>query len=188
MMGEQYGFFFDADRCVMCHACEVACKANNSLEPGVNWRKVIEIWQGEYPHVSRTFVSLSCLHCAKPSCLPACSTGAISKRETDGIVVVNRDLCNGCRECYTACPYGIPQFGADGIMQKCDFCLGKGMEPACTTPCPADALFFGSMDDLARMAGEKKGERLAGSSVPSMYIHHRPGTKIPPDRLTLNLR
>src|SRR5512136_1088820 len=98
-MGKQYGFCFDADRCVMCHACEVACKASNSLEPGVNWRKVIEIWQGEFPDVTRTFVSLSCLHCAQPSCLPACPTGAISKRETDGIVIVDQDLCNGCREC-----------------------------------------------------------------------------------------
>jgi anaerobic dimethyl sulfoxide reductase subunit B (iron-sulfur subunit) len=188
MTGKQYGFFFDADRCVMCHACEVACKATRGIEPGVRWRKVIEIWQGDFPNVSRTFVSLSCLHCARPSCLQVCPTGAISKRDEDGIVVVNHGKCTGCQECLSACPYGVPQFDANGIMQKCDFCLGRGLEPACTAPCPADALFFGSMNELAKLAADKKGERLAGSTGPSMYIHHRPGTKIPPDRLTLNLR
>ena len=184
-MGQQYGFFFDADRCVMCHACEVACKASNGLEPGVNWRKVIEIWQGEFPDVSRNFVSLSCLHCAQPSCLQACPTGAISKRESDGIVVVDRNLCNGCRECFTACPYAVPQFGADGIMQKCDFCLERGMEPACTAPCPADALFFGTIEDLVRTAIEKHGVKLAGPTEPSMFIRNRHGPNISTSRLVM---
>lgn len=178
-MGKQFGFFFDAERCVMCHACELACKAGNALEPGIYWRRVVDTWQGEFPQVSRTFVSLSCLHCARPSCLQACPAGAISKRESDGIVVINRDLCTGCRECYSACPFGVPRFGSDGLMQKCDFCLGRGTEPACTAPCPTDALFFGDMEELARIANAKNAKRLAGPTVPSLYLRQHAGTQIP---------
>ena len=83
-MAKQYGFYFDVDRCVYCHTCETACKATRDVGPGISWRKVIEIWAGEFPDVSRTFVSLSCLHCAEPACEQACPTGAISKRAEDG--------------------------------------------------------------------------------------------------------
>ena len=104
-MTKQYAFYFDADRCVMCYTCEVACKSTRNVELGVSWRKVIEIWRGEFPDVSRTFVSLSCLHCAEPACEDACPAGAISKRAEDGIVVVDKDKCTGCQDCYSACPY-----------------------------------------------------------------------------------
>jgi DMSO reductase iron-sulfur subunit len=184
-MAKQYGFFFDADRCIMCHACELACKGTLDLELGVQWRKVVEIWQGEFPDVTRTFVSLSCLHCAEPPCREACPTGAISKRAEDGIVVVDADKCTGCQECYPACPYGVPQFGADGTMQKCDFCLERGIEPACTSPCPADALFSGTMDELAMMAAEKAGEKLPGVERPSLFIANTRGPDLPAGSLVV---
>src|SRR4030042_350931 len=117
-MTTQYGFYFDADRCINCHACEVACKSLHKIEPGVYWRKTVEIWSGEFPEVSRTFVSVSCFHCAEPACAKACPAQAIIKREEDGIVIVDREKCTGCGICYDACPYGVPQFGIDGIMQK----------------------------------------------------------------------
>jgi anaerobic dimethyl sulfoxide reductase subunit B (iron-sulfur subunit) len=170
MTGKQSAFLFDADRCVLCHACEVACKGTRGVELGVSWRRVIEVWQGEFPDVSRMFLSLSCMHCAEPPCVEACPTGAISKRAEDGIVVVERDLCTGCRACLTACPYGVPQFGADGVMQKCDFCVGRGGGPACTAPCPADALFSGTLDELSAIAVMRKGARVPGTAGPSMFI------------------
>lgn len=184
-MAKQYGFYFDADRCVMCHTCEVACKGTHNLELGVKWRKVVEIWAGEFPDVSRTFVSLSCLHCAEPPCEPACPTGAISKRAEDGIVVVDKDKCDGCQKCYEACPYGIPQFGADGTMQKCDFCLERGIEPACVAPCPADALFYGTMEELAEKASEPAAEKLSGTTGPSMFIRNKRGAIIATDNLVV---
>ena len=106
--GKQYGFLFDVDRCILCHACEVACKSTRNVEPGVNWRKVIEIWAGEFPEVTRTFIALSCLHCAKPACAEACPTGAITKRAEDGIVVVDKDKCIGCEACFVrSCAKGV---------------------------------------------------------------------------------
>ena len=174
-MSVQYGFYFDADRCINCHACELACKAANNLELYVSWRKVIEIWRGEFPDVTRTFISMSCLHCDEPLCEQACPNGAIKKRPEDGIVVVDKEECTGCGECYYACPYQVPQFGSDGMMQKCDCCLGNGGTPACVEPCPADALFYGTMEELSQRAGGKKAEKLPGNTGPSMYIADKSG-------------
>lgn len=171
-MAEQYGFYFDAERCVHCHACEVACKSVRNLEPGIHWRKVVEIWTGDFPDVTRTFASLSCLHCAEPACEKVCPVGAIHKRKEDGIVVVDKDKCTGCGDCYTACPYNVPQFGTDGIMQKCDFCIGLEEEPACVAPCPANALFFGTTEELSRLAAEKGAEKLTGDTLPSLFIRN----------------
>lgn len=171
-MSIQYGFYYDASRCIQCRTCELACKSAHDTEPGVKWRRVTETWGGKYPDITRTFFSLACMHCENPACVAACPTGAISKRAEDGIVVIDRDKCNGCRECFSACPYGVPQFGADGIMQKCDFCLGIGREPACAVSCPAEALFAGTLDELLEIARAKgkASRRMEGVTKPSIII------------------
>ncbi len=167
-MSEQYGFYYDASRCIQCHTCEVACKSTRGLEQGVKWRRVIETWGGEYPNVTRTFFSLACMHCGKPACAAVCLTGAIIKRVEDGIVVVDRDKCNGCQDCFAACPYGVPQFGADGTMQKCDFCVETGREPACALSCPSEALNFGTLNELMKMTAGKSAKRMEGTTEPSI--------------------
>ena len=174
-MAKQYGFYFDADRCVQCRACETACKSAHDIEPGLRWRRVIDIWEGEFPDVACTYFSLACMHCARPACAEACPTGAITKRAEDGIVVVDREKCNGCRECSAACPFDVPQFGADGTMQKCDFCIERGREPACVATCPAEALFYGTMEELSRLAEAKSAKKLAGPTEPSIFISSKPG-------------
>ncbi len=171
-MPKQYGFYYDAGRCIQCRTCELACKSAHDTEPGVKWRRVTETWSGNYPNITRTFFSLACMHCENPACIEACPTGAISKRAEDGIVVVDSVKCNGCRECLAACPFGVPQFGADGIMQKCDFCTGINKEPVCAESCPAEALFAGSLDDLMEIA-RKRGKttrRMEGTTKPSIII------------------
>lgn len=169
----QYGFYVELDRCLRCYACEVACKNVNQIEPGPRWRRVIEVWGGEFPDVGRTFVSLSCMHCAEPACETACPTRAITKRVEDGIVVVDREKCIGCHYCFFACPFGIPQFGKDGTMQKCNFCLerlGPKEQPACAATCPSKALHAGTMEELAQLAQQKAGKKLVASTEPSMLI------------------
>ena len=169
-MAKQYGFYFDADRCVLCRACEVACKAVHNIEPGIKWMRVVDIWGGVYPDVTRDFFALACMHCGKPACIEACPTGAISKRAEDGIVVVDGDKCNGCQDCFSACPYGVPQFGDNSIMQKCDFCAEIGIEPACAVSCPAEALNFGTLDELLEMAKGKAAKRMSGPTEPSIIV------------------
>jgi anaerobic dimethyl sulfoxide reductase subunit B (iron-sulfur subunit) len=169
-MPKQYGFYYDAGRCIQCRTCELACKSTHDTEPGVRWRRVIETWGGNYPNVTRTFFSLACMHCEKPACVAVCPTGAIHKRVEDGIVVVDRDKCNGCQDCFPACPYGVPQFGKDGKMQKCDFCTGIGSGPACAVSCPAEALYSGTLDELLEMARGKAAKRMDGATKPSIII------------------
>lgn len=168
-MPVQRGFIYDESRCVRCRTCEAACKGTRNTEPGLHWRRVLETWQGEFPDVGRTFLSLSCLHCAEPACMSVCPTGAIRKRTEDGLVLVDSEKCNGCRECLAACPYDVPQFGQDGRMQKCDYCTGAGIEPACAIHCPTGALGFGDINRQPETSG-KISHRYPGPTGPSLIV------------------
>ncbi len=169
-MGKQYGFYYDAGRCVQCRTCELACKSTRDVESGVLWRQVIETWSGNFPHVQRVFFSLSCLHCAQPACLSACEAGAISKRLSDGIVLVDAGKCTGCRACYEACPYHVPQFGKDGKMQKCDYCAATGGSPLCVQTCPTEAIKAGLLDDLINRQPGKTIKKMDGPTGPSLIV------------------
>ncbi|WP_176208147.1 4Fe-4S dicluster domain-containing protein, partial [Salmonella enterica] len=76
----------------------------------------------------------------------------------DGFVVVNEEVCIGCRYCHMACPYGAPQYNsAKGHMTKCDGCYDRvadGKKPICVESCPLRALDFGPIDELRKKHGE----------------------------------
>ena len=173
-MSEQYGFFFDATRCTECYGCVIACKQWNGVEAGgPAWRRIVEVWAGEFPGVTRNFVSLSCMHCGEPPCEKVCPAGAISKREDDGIVVVDQDKCIGCHYCFFACPYGVPQYGDDGTMEKCEACLEQRTEsgkPACVATCPTGALHFGTMEELSEIASKSAAGKLISARAPALTI------------------
>jgi anaerobic dimethyl sulfoxide reductase subunit B (iron-sulfur subunit) len=172
-MSKQYGFIIDTERCVDCRACATACQSSNNIEVDVAWRHVTNTWSGHYPHVTFTSVSMACNHCAEPACIQVCPADAISKRGEDGIVVVDRTKCIGCRACGEACPYNAPQYGKDGFMQKCNLCLDRvsaGNKPACVTTCPAGALTFGAMEELPGLAGKKTVRQLEGKTRPSIFV------------------
>ena len=165
-MKKQFGFYFDSERCVQCHACEVACKSANNIDLGLKWRTVENIWNGAYPEIKNKSISFSCIHCAEPACVEACPTGAVKKREQDGIILVDREKCIGCHCCLLACPFGIPQFGRDGRMQKCNLCISRleqGKEPACTETCPSEALIFGDVHELAEKILTKSAKKIASA-------------------------
>jgi len=173
-MGVQYGFWIEPSRCIKCWACQVACKAWKGTRAGtINMRRVVEVCRGTFPNVRRTFVSMSCMHCEKPACAAACPSGAIVKREEDGIVLVDQYKCIGCRSCFIACPFGAPQFDADGAMRKCDYCLDRlalGKQPACVATCPTLALHGGTMEELSRLSASKAGVRPPAETRPSVLI------------------
>ncbi len=99
----------DLRKCVGCHACTVACNAENHLPPGVVYRPVIEEEIGEFPNVSQRFIPRPCMQCGNPPCVPVCPVAATWKR-ADGIVEIDYDKCIGCRYCITACPYNSRTF------------------------------------------------------------------------------
>lgn len=153
----QMGFYFDQTRCTGCFTCIVACKDWNDVPAGpASWRRVITTEKGKYPNLFVAFLSTACHHCAEPACIPVCPTNAISKREADGVVVVDSELCRGkddCSLCLDACPYDAPQFGAEenARMQMCHFCpdrLAQGKKPTCVDACPMRAMDAGSIEEL----------------------------------------
>ncbi len=94
----------DQQKCIGCYACNMSCNAENNLPPGVLYRPVPKEEVGEFPHVRMIFTPRPCMHCNNPPCTPVCPVKATWKRE-DGIVVVDYDVCIGCRNCIAACPY-----------------------------------------------------------------------------------
>lgn len=161
----QLGFYIDQSRCTGCKACTVACKDKNDLDVGVSLRRVYHVEEGSYnkigegiyPSLKAFYFSISCNHCTSPACLPSCPTGSITKREEDGIVIVDQEKCVGARFCIEACPYHAPQFDKKLFkMVKCDSCLDlrkKGEQPVCVTTCTHRAIEFGPIDELKKKYG-----------------------------------
>ena len=155
---KEYLIRFYPQRCVQCHGCETACKSWRGLEPGVRFRRVLNLWDGGYPAVKSASLSLSCLHCAEPACVDACPADAIEKRASDGLVLVDPRGCIGCGACAQACPYGVPQFDAEGIMCKCDQCYDQnlaGTDLPCVATCPGKALVRKEVTTAEKQACEK---------------------------------
>jgi tetrathionate reductase subunit B len=146
-----YSMLIDVRRCIGCHACSVACKAEFDVPLGSTRSWVEYVEKGNYPNVTRTFLPRLCNQCRHPNCVDVCPTGATYKREEDGIVVVDPDLCIGCKYCIQACPYDsrFPN-PVTGTADKCDFCLhrvSQGLVPACVEACIGDARIFGDLND-----------------------------------------
>ncbi len=161
----QLGIFFDQTRCNGCYACIVACKDWHDIPEGPeSWIRIKTVEKGRFPELFVAFLPVTCYQCATPACVAACPVNAITRREQDGIVVVDRDACLGkdrCRLCLEACPYRAPQFGAapDAKMQKCDLCLerwAEGKKPVCVEGCPMRALDAGPVDGLLEKYGANR--------------------------------
>ena len=129
--------------CMGCHACEIACKQEHGLGIGPRLIRVTE--------KSPDFIPTYCHHCTKAPCLESCPVEAII-RDEHGLVLINNELCIGCRECLEACPFGAMQFDDDAeIAIKCDLCvarLNNDEVPACSKACPTQCIFWGDTQKL----------------------------------------
>ena len=147
-----YGFAIDLRKCIGCHACTIACKAEHEIPVGVNrcWVKTIE--KGAFPDTRRFFFPVLCNQCTDAPCARICPTSALFKRR-DGIVDLHGDSCIGCRACMEACPYD--QLFIDPnthTAEKCNFCANRvenKLLPACVSVCPTECRIFGDLDDSA---------------------------------------
>jgi Fe-S-cluster-containing dehydrogenase component/formate-dependent nitrite reductase membrane component NrfD len=147
-----YGFAIDLRKCIGCHACTIACKAEHEIPVGVNrcWVKTVE--KGSFPETRRFFFPVLCNQCTDAPCVRICPTNALFKRR-DGIVDLHGDSCIGCRACMEACPYD--QLFIDPnthTAEKCNFCANRvenRLLPACVIVCPTECRIFGDLDDPA---------------------------------------
>jgi Fe-S-cluster-containing dehydrogenase component/Ni/Fe-hydrogenase subunit HybB-like protein len=145
-----YGFAIDLRKCIGCHACTIACKAEHDIPIGVNrcWVKTVE--KGTFPDTRRFFFPVLCNQCDAAPCVRICPTNALYKRR-DGIVDLNGAACIGCRACMEACPYD--QLFIDPntrTAEKCNFCANRvenHLLPSCVVVCPTGCRIFGDLDD-----------------------------------------
>ena len=147
---KQHGFYFNADNCISCHACESACSEKNDLPPHLAFRSVGYVEGGSYPAYQRMNISMACNHCDDPVCLKGCPTRAYTKFAEYGAVLQDPDTCFGCGYCTWVCPYNAPQLDpVNGQVEKCNMCVDRlevGLKPACASACLAGALDFGVVE------------------------------------------
>lgn len=186
----QVGFRFDASLCVGCCACVAACADVHDLPVGVFLRSVRTYECGGWEQrsgipvpmgVAAHSISLSCNHCACPTCVDACPRGAMHKDAATGAVLVDDEKCIGCGKCAKTCPYGAPRIvprplggGApDGegwrrpkrLAVKCDCCRGVPEGPACVAACLMRCLEFGDIEQLRGRYGScAEGDELPAAS------------------------
>jgi Fe-S-cluster-containing dehydrogenase component len=146
--------YLDIELCVGCGACVVACMDQNDIYPEKGQpalRRIYRIEEGGFPDASIKYISAGCMHCEDSPCVVGCPTGAITKEDRTGAVLVSKELCIGCHSCSLACPFGVPRYDQDEKMQKCNLCIERveaDLEPACVRICPTGALIFESPNKI----------------------------------------
>jgi DMSO reductase iron-sulfur subunit len=168
---KQHGFYFNADNCIACHACEAACSEKNDLPAHIAFRSVGYLEGGSWPAYQRLNISMACNHCDDPVCLKGCPTRAYTKFAEYGAVLQDPDICFGCGYCTWVCPYNAPQLDTQaGHVSKCNMCVDRleaGLKPACAAACLAGALDFGIIETKPAQR-ERLETRIPGFPTPAI--------------------
>ena len=185
----RWGFLIDTNKCAdNCTECVSACEKENGWGSGsadeqhsragqkAQWIRKVTVRDKRTNHSMS--LPMMCQHCAHPPCVDVCPTGASMKR-ADGIVLVDKHICIGCRYCMMACPYKARSFVHEdlehqrvyaprgkGTVESCNLCVhrvDKGEVPACAEACPEKAILFGNLNDAnsdiaKRLASEASTE------------------------------
>ena len=184
----KYAMAINLHRCVGCRTCTVSCKMENGVADGIARMRVLndqgettlDVPSGTYPELAFLWRPTSCQQCDDPACIAVCPTGATFKREEDGVVVIDKEVCIGCSSCVEACPYHARAIDeAAGKADKCEMCLHRlanGVETTmCQMCCPNRAIVVGDLDDpeseIAKIVAEKQTERFMESegTNPNVY-------------------
>lgn len=145
----------DFEKCVGCRNCALACSFAKEGEFSLSKARIQTIWM---PRIEM-YVPMICEHCQVPLCAEVCPMGAISRNDETRAMVLNPDLCIGCKMCMTACPFGAISINhKTKAMIKCDLCDG---DPECAKHCVYGALCYVKPDEVVYMKRREGAERLA---------------------------
>ena len=175
--GRSFVMVIDLARCKNARKCIEGCQKGHDLLPDQEWMKVYLM--KDNPESEPYWFPKNCFHCDNPPCVKVCPVGATFKR-SDNAVLVDTDICIGCKFCISACPYSArilnwthresyasndPNYspetsvpGQHGTISKCDFCpdrARKGKLPYCASSCPMGAIYFGDKNEDAVTNGEE---------------------------------
>lgn len=167
----RWGMLIDASKCATgCNSCVTACHKENGVPTSgkhmtdSQWIRKVKLTDKQTGHVQT--IPLMCQHCENPPCVDVCPTNASMKRE-DGVVLVDKHACIGCRYCMMACPYNARSFihertteqkypRGQGTVESCTLCVHRiddpngPNNPACVDACNAEghkAMWFGDLKD-----------------------------------------
>jgi carbon-monoxide dehydrogenase iron sulfur subunit len=126
----------DHEKCTGCRACELACSVfhTGASNPSRSRIKVIKWeWEGLY-------LPMTCQNCEKPFCVEVCPTKACHVDPGMNRVLIDSNICIGCKTCILACPFGAPLFDTvERVTVKCDYCDG---DPQCVRFCEVNAIKY----------------------------------------------
>ncbi len=179
--GKSYVMVVDVNKCIGCGKCVIACKTENDIPMDLpisrTWiegyavkeripvsksevRKLV-LNTSENPFLEEDWIRISkesqtfyvpklCNHCENAPCVNVCPVYARFHTK-DGVVLVDKDTCIGCKYCIVACPYGATFLHPEEkVTDKCTFCyhrIKRGLQPACVLACPTGARVFGDIND-----------------------------------------
>ena len=137
---------------------------------------------GEFKKTFFFYLPRMCNHCLNPACVAACPSGAIYKREEDGIVLIDQDRCRGWRMCISACPYKKVYFNWEsGKSEKCIACYPRvesGLPTICSDTCVGRIRYNGIMlydaDRIAEYANTENLEDLYEAQIQIFLDPHDP--------------
>ena len=203
----RYGLLIDTTKCADgCSDCVTGCEKENGLDlvrkpEGASdedwdrqrprWIRTVKVKDRLTGHVST--LPLMCQHCEFPPCVDVCPTGA-SFRRADGIVMVDRHICIGCRYCMMACPYKARSFIHEEVEQKptiaprgkgcvesCNLCVHRRdngeTTTACQDACKSGAILFGDLNDpnseIAKALAERNNTQLRADLKLNTGVRYR---------------
>lgn len=147
--------YIDYEKCTGCRLCEMVCAVfhDGVSNPSRSRIKVMK-WEAE-----GLYVPMSCQHCQDAPCLNVCPVKALYRDPELERVMVDYDICIGCRSCTLVCPFGAMNFNViDRKVIKCDLCDG---DPQCVRFCDMKAVDFVNVDDISIYKKRAAAERLS---------------------------
>jgi tetrathionate reductase subunit B len=191
---KRWGLLIDTTKCGDgCNACVSACQEENGWqghnrpESDPQWIRGVTLKDKQTGYVQT--IPVMCQHCESPPCVDVCPTGASFKR-ADGIVLVDKHICIGCRYCMMACPYKARSFVHEethdqkayaprgkGTVESCTLCVHRvdnGRIPACVEACNADAgkaMTFGDLNDRNSDIAKRLASQLTTQIRPDLNLN-----------------